>query len=35
MYILGDDSIEFKETVSRLCSIEHFYMLMESMRKSL
>lgn len=27
---MGDDSIEFKETVSRLCSIEHFYMLMNN-----
>ena len=30
LYILGDDSIEFKETVSRLCSIEHSYMLMNN-----
>jgi len=29
-FIAVDDSSEFKETVSRLCSIEHFYMLMNN-----
>ena len=30
LFIFMYDSIKFKETVSKLCNIEHFYMLMNN-----